>query len=68
MLNIVKQKKNTAMTQTTLGRHCQTVFQKENSLSFYRKEGDNEFMNIIANEINTEVSLLRDCLVLDRSS
>uniref|UniRef100_A0A8C3B0W0 Alanyl-tRNA synthetase domain containing 1 n=1 Tax=Cyclopterus lumpus TaxID=8103 RepID=A0A8C3B0W0_CYCLU len=28
------------------------------SLSFYRKEGDNEFMNIIANEINTEETLV----------
>lgn len=33
-------------------------------LFFYRKEGDNEFMNIIANEINTEVRLLADCFTL----
>lgn len=30
----------------------------------YRKEGDNEFMNIIANEINTEVRLLTDGVTL----
>lgn len=31
--------------------------------SFSRKEGDNEFMNIIANEINTQVRLEPHCLV-----
>lgn len=30
---------------------------------FSRKEGDNEFMNIIANEINTQVRLEPRCLV-----
>ncbi|KAM9336427.1 alanyl-tRNA editing protein Aarsd1 [Symphorus nematophorus] len=32
--------------------------QKGNFFSLHRKEGDNEFMNIIANEINTEETLV----------
>uniref|UniRef100_A0A1A8NFU8 Alanyl-tRNA synthetase domain containing 1 n=1 Tax=Nothobranchius pienaari TaxID=704102 RepID=A0A1A8NFU8_9TELE len=32
--------------------------QRGNFFSFHKKEGDNEFMNIIANEINTEETLV----------
>uniref|UniRef100_A0A8D3E0C4 Threonyl/alanyl tRNA synthetase SAD domain-containing protein n=1 Tax=Scophthalmus maximus TaxID=52904 RepID=A0A8D3E0C4_SCOMX len=34
------------------------LLQKKHVFSFYRKEGDNEFMSIIANEINTEETLV----------
>lgn len=38
------------------------------AFSFFRKEGDNEFMNIITNEINTQVRLEPHCLVSGVSS
>lgn len=51
------------MTQTSLWSPGQSESINECYISFYRKEGDNEFMNIIANEINTEVRLESHCFV-----